>query len=412
MKLSRSASCLGIEVEFNVNDDGLCLYPFFFGYTNMAVKMALGEDKFVFHTWGVYGTGRVKSRVVYWWDMNPITSYLELAIKKNASDIHLVGGEIPMLRIQGELVEIENAPLAVEALEKEIFSLLTPEQKKRFETDWELDVGYGVGEARFRINVHRQEGRIGLSARLIPKQIPNPDELRFEPMLEELPNLLDGLVLVVGPTGHGKSTTIASMIEQINGSRKAHIMTIEDPIEFIFEDKKSLIEQREIGVDTHSFAEALKHVLRQDPNVILVGEMRDPETIATVLTAAETGHLVFSTLHTSSAAEAVERIIDVFDGSKQRQILTQLSVVLRAIVAQQLVPAKNGDLVAAREILVNTPAVASLIKENNIAQIRSAIQTGAKDGMVTLENSLKALVEAGLIDEDISKKRGGRQKKV
>ena len=320
--------------------------------------------------------------------------------------------EIPMLRIQGELVEIENAPLAVEALEKEIFSLLTPEQKKRFETDWELDVGYGVGEARFRINVHRQEGRIGLSARLIPKQIPNPDELRFEPMLEELPNLLDGLVLVVGPTGHGKSTTIASMIEQINGSRKAHIMTIEDPIEFIFEDKKSLIEQREIGVDTHSFAEALKHVLRQDPNVILVGEMRDPETIATVLTAAETGHLVFSTLHTSSAAEAVERIIDVFDGSKQRQILTQLSVVLRAIVAQQLVPAKNGDLVAAREILVNTPAVASLIKENNIAQIRSAIQTGAKDGMVTLENSLKALVEAGLIDEDISKKRGGRQKKV
>jgi twitching motility protein PilT len=202
------------------------------------------------------------------------------------------------------------------------------------------------------------------------------------------------------------------MVEEINKTRKAHIITVEDPIEFEFEDKESLVEQREIGVDTKSFAEALKHVLRQDPNVILVGEMRDPETISTVLTAAETGHLVFSTLHTSSAAEAVERIVDVFDGSKQKQVLTQLSGVLRAIVAQQLIPGKGGIRVAAREILINTPAIASLIKENNIAQIRSAIQTGAKDGMVTMENSLKALVKDGLIDEDTAERRSGRQRKI
>ncbi|MBP9695084.1 MAG: PilT/PilU family type 4a pilus ATPase [Candidatus Magasanikbacteria bacterium] len=344
--------------------------------------------------------------------MQPITSYLKIAIEKNASDLHLVAGESPMIRTQGELSSLEDEVLPAKQLETEIFSLLTAEQKKRFEDELELDISHAVGETRFRINVHMQEGGIGLAARLIPKQIPGPDELRFEPTLRELPNLLDGLVLVVGPTGHGKSTTIASMIEEINKTRKSHIITIEDPIEFAFENKESLIEQREIGVDTHSFAEALKHVLRQDPNVILVGEMRDPETISTVLTAAETGHLVFSTLHTSSAAEAVERIVDVFDGSKQKQILTQLSSVLRAIVSQQLIPAKNGGRVAAREILINTPAVASLIKENNIAQLRSAIQTGVHDGMVTMENSMKALIKDDLIDEEIAERRTGRQKKV
>jgi len=202
------------------------------------------------------------------------------------------------------------------------------------------------------------------------------------------------------------------VIEEINKSRKAHIITVEDPVEFLFEDKESLIEQREIGLDTKSFAEALKHVLRQDPNVILVGEMRDPETISTVLTAAETGHLVFSTLHTSSAAEAVERIVDVFEGPKQQQVLIQLSSVLRAVVAQQLIPGKDGSRVAAREILINTPSVANLIKENNIAQIKSAIQTGAKDGMITMENSLKQLEKEGLIDAEMADKRMGRQRKI
>ena len=224
--------------------------------------------------------------------------------------------------------------------------------------------------------------------------------------------LLDGLVLVTGPTGSGKTTTIASMIEEINKNRKAHIITIEDPVEFMYEDKKSLIEQREIGVDTKSFANALKHVLRQDPNVILVGEMRDPETIATVLTAAETGHLVFSTLHTPSAAEAVERIVDVFEGSKQKQILIQLSSVLRGVVSQQLVPSKDGGRVPAREILINTPAVANLVRNNEIGQIKSAIQTGAKEGMSTMENSVKKLVKEGLITEEIAENRVGTSKKV
>jgi len=223
---------------------------------------------------------------------------------------------------------------------------------------------------------------------------------------------IDGLVLVVGPTGHGKSTTIASLLEEINRTRKAHIITIEDPVEFVFREKQSLIEQREIGVDTHSFADALKHVLRQDPNVILVGEMRDPETIATVLTAAETGHLVFSSMHAPSAAEAVERIVDVFEGSRQKQVLTQLAAVLRAVVAQQLLPRRGRGRVAAREILMNTAAVASLIRDNNIAQIRNAIQTGAREGMVTMDNSIKALLDEGLIDADVVGRRVSRQRKV
>lgn len=344
--------------------------------------------------------------------MAGIKAYFQQAIKSNASDLHLVAEEKPIIRVEGELQEISESVLPAKDLEDAILGLLTSEQKKRFQEELELDMAYEVDGTRFRVNVHRQEGNIGLAARLIPKEIPTIDELRFEPALRGFPNLLDGLVLVVGPTGHGKSTCLAAMIEEINKSRKAHIITAEDPIEFMFKEKNSLIEQREVGVDTKSFGAALKHILRQDPNVILVGEMRDPETIATVLTAAETGHLVFSTLHTSSAAEAVERIVDVFEGAKQKQILIQLGSVLRAVVAQQLVPAKKGGRVAAREILINTPAVANLIKENNIAQIKSAIQTGAKDGMVTMENSLKALEKEGLISSDTVEKRVGRQKKL
>jgi twitching motility protein PilT len=208
------------------------------------------------------------------------------------------------------------------------------------------------------------------------------------------------------------STTIASLVEEINKTRKAHIVTVEDPIEFVFENKQSLIEQREVGTDTESFAAALKYVLRQDPNVIVVGEMRDPETIATVLTAAETGHLVFSTLHTSSAAEAIERIVDVFEGTKQKQVLIQLAAVLRIVVAQQLVPSKDDGRVPAREILVNTPAVANLVRENNIAQLKSVIQTGSKEKMVSMENSLKALVKGGWVSEEVAENRMGMNKKV
>ncbi len=344
--------------------------------------------------------------------MPTIASYFTEVMKAQASDLHLVVGEAPTLRIQGELTPLKEETVGEKSLETFIGSLLNVEQKKKFNEEMEMDVSYEADGARFRINLHRQEGKLGLAARLIPKNIPTPEQLRFEPILTDFTNLLDGLVLVVGPTGQGKSTTLASMIEEVNKNRKTHIVTIEDPIEFLFEEKKSLIEQREVGIDTLSFAAALKHVLRQDPNVILVGEMRDPETIATVLTAAETGHLVFSTLHASTAAEAVERIVDVFEGPKQRQVLIQLSAVLRGVVAQQLIPTPDGKRVAAREILVNNTAVANLIRENNIAQIQSAIQTGAKDGMISMENSLKQLVKEGLVDKETAERRMGRQRRV
>lgn len=341
-----------------------------------------------------------------------IHSFFKEAVKKDASDVHLVGGELPMLRVEGELIELDGKQLPNKELETAIFSLISKEQAEKYRADKELDFGYELDGTRFRVNLHQQQDNIGLAARLIPAEVPSPEDLRFEPALLDLGKLLDGLVLITGPTGCGKSTTIASIIEEINKNRKAHIVTVEDPIEFIFKDKKSLIEQREVGNDTKSFASALKYVLRQDPNVIFVGEMRDPETIATALTAAETGHLVFSTLHTPSAAEAVERIVDVFEGAKQKQILIQLAGVLRAVVAQQLVPAKDGGRVSVREILINTPAVANLIRENNIAQIKSAIQTGAKDGMVSMENSLKALVKEGWISEETVNNRTLRNKRV
>ncbi len=325
-------------------------------------------------------------------------------IQKKASDIHLVGEELPMLRIDGELIEISEEKIDNDELEEVLSIILTNEQKRRFMEENDLDIGYEIEGVRFRINLHRQDKKIGLAARIIPSEVPTPEELAFEETVLKISEFNDGLVLVTGPTGSGKSTTIASIIEQINKNKKAHIITIEDPIEFVFKDKKSLVEQREVGVDTKSFASALKYVLRQDPDIIFVGEMRDAETISTVLTAAETGHLVFSTLHTSSAAEAVERIVDVFDGSKQRQILIQLSSVLRGVVAQQLLPKKDGGRVAVREILINTPAVANLIKENNINQIKSAIQTGAKDGMITMEKALENLVDKKVIDKEVAEK--------
>lgn len=344
--------------------------------------------------------------------MQKLDTYFQEAIKQEASDLHLVGGELPMVRIEGELKEIDDKPLDNKELLEEVFGLLTKEQKDKYVQEKELDISYSAGEVRFRVNLHQQSDNIGLSARVIPAEIPTPEDLRFEPTLLDMTKLLDGLVLITGPTGSGKTTTIASMIEEINKTRKAHIISIEDPIEFLFKDKKSLIEQREVGTDTNSFANALKYVLRQDPNVIVVGEMRDPETIATALTAAETGHLVFSTLHTPTAAEAVERIVDVFEGSKQKQVLIQLSAVLRGVVAQQLLPAKDGGRVPAREILINTPAVANLIRNNEVGQIKSAIQTGAKDGMETMENSVKKLVKEGWVTEEVAERRVGANKKA
>lgn len=342
--------------------------------------------------------------------MKPLSYYFDYAIKEGASDLHLVAHEKPVIRVQGELVPIAETVLGEKELEVAVLAILDPADKKRFDVEHDLDIGHTYKQVRFRINVHRQEESMGFSARLVPTDIPTAETLRFEEPMYEATKLIDGLVLVVGPTGNGKSTTIARMVEEINMSRSAHIITIEDPIEFVFESKKSLIEQRELGGDTPSFASALKHVLRQDPNIIMVGEMRDPETIATALTAAETGHVVFSTLHTSSAAEAIERIVDVFEGPKQKQVLIQLSSVLRLVIAQQLLPGVNNARIVAREILVNTPAVANLIRENNIAQMASAIQTGAKNGMITMEQSVKLLYKEGLISEETARNRIGRDR--
>lgn len=342
--------------------------------------------------------------------MKPLSYYFEYAIKQGASDLHLIAHEKPVVRVHGELSPIAETELGEKELESAILAILDATGKKKFDVEHDLDFGYSHKDVRFRINIHRQEQSMGLSARLVPTEIPTAEALRFEQPLYEATKMIDGLVLVVGPTGNGKSTTIARMIEEINNSRNAHIITIEDPIEFVFTSKKGLVEQRELGGDTPSFASALKHVLRQDPNVIMVGEMRDPETIATALTAAETGHLVFSTLHTSSAGEAIERIVDVFEGQKQKQVLIQLSSVLRYVIAQQLLPSTDGTRIVAREVLVNTPGVANLIRENNIAQLVSAIQTGAKNGMLSMEQSVKWLLKEKLISEEIAHNRMGRDK--
>lgn len=332
--------------------------------------------------------------------MKKIKKYFDEAVKKKASDILLASGEKPFIRVDGDLLSLEDKKIEASELKLDLLSLLNIDQKKRFEEEMELDFSYEYNNSRFRVNFHYQEGGIAMSARLIPAKIPSPEEIRLEENLLKLVNLESGLVLVVGATGNGKSTTIATILEEINKHKKEHIITIEDPIEFVFESKESMIEQREIGIDTKSFANALKHVLRQNPDIIFIGEMRDPETIATALTAAETGHLVFSTLHTFNAAETIKRIIDVFEGPKQKQVLVQLSSVLRVVVAQKLIKAKSGRQVVAREILVNNTAIANMIKENNLAQIYSAIQTGAKDGMKTLENSIKELVKSGIIEEE------------
>jgi len=341
-----------------------------------------------------------------------LKNYFREALKAGASDLHLVGDELPRIRIQGELKALSDKPLSAKELESSIEETVAKDQWAIFSRDMELDFAHEQDGVRFRINLHREDGKIGMAARLIPATIPTPKDLVFEPALLSIPEMLDGLVIVTGPTGCGKTTTLAAIVEQINSTRNAHIVTVEDPIEFIFEDKLSLIEQREVGGDTKSFAAALKYVLRQDPNVILVGEMRDPETIAMALTAAETGHLVLSTLHTSTAAEAIERIVDVFEGARQKQVLLQLSASLRMVVAQELLPTKKDGRVPAREILVNTQGVANLIKENNINQIKSAIQTGAKDGMVTMENSIKQLLKDDVISEEVAENRSLRHKKV
>lgn len=335
-----------------------------------------------------------------------LRDYFKIAIDQHASDLHLVAGAYPTLRVQGNLERISGEEILDNSfLGIEIKKLLDDNLWQNFLEKKELDFSYEFFGKRFRINLHHQREQLALTARLILTSSPDPVWLGFNETIFNLAKLRDGLVLVTGPSGCGKSTTLAAMIEIINKSRGAHIITIEDPIEYVFQNDKSLIEQREIGSDTLTFANALKYSLRQDPNVIMVGEMRDPETIAAALTAAETGHLVISTLHTSSAADSVARIVDSFPPHQQAQVINQLSMSLRGIISQQLLPKVNGGLVAAREIMINNQAVANLIRRNQTSQIMSIIQTSAKDGMIPMNKAIDQLVEQGIISFETATNR-------
>lgn len=332
-----------------------------------------------------------------------IASYFKQAIEMNASDLHLAAGSIPALRIGGELIKLNHGIVENEDLEQAVTALVDKKTMEKFARHRELDFSQEFFGSRFRINLHYQEGKIGLTARLVPKNVPDPKELDFDEVIYKLTHLKDGLILVTGPSGSGKSTTLACMIDIINKERRANIVTIEDPIEYLFKEEQSIIEQRELGHDTVSFASALKYALRQDPNVIMLGEMRDVETISAALTAAETGHLVISTLHTSTASETISRIVDVFPSHQQQQILNQLASTLRAVIAQQLMPKLGGGRVAAREIMINNSAIANLIRRNQMGQLYSVIQTSQRDGMITMNKAIDKLLRDNLISEDVAR---------
>ncbi len=324
---------------------------------------------------------------------------LQAVAEKNASDLHLVPGHPPTLRIHGNLTPIEKNPLSSEKTKDLIFSLLNESQQKKFEEEKELDIPFEIkGVARFRVNIHYAQGGVCASLRLVPPTIPTLDELRLPKIVEEFSKEPRGLVLVTGPTGSGKTTTQACMLDVINHNFAKHIITIEDPIEYTHKPIKSIIEQREVGNDTLSFSEALKRVLRQDPDVILIGEMRDLETIRTAITAAETGHLVISTLHTNDSAQSIDRIIDVFPPHQQNQVRMQLSLVLMGIVSQQLIPRRdNNGLILAVEILKANSGIRNLIRKSQTHEINSMIEIGAKYGMQSMDSSIKKLYNQKLI---------------
>lgn len=321
------------------------------------------------------------------------------AIQRNASDLHLTIDMPPILRIDGDLIPLDEPPFSAEELKKMIYGTLTDTQKVQFEEEKELDFSLAMtGLDRFRVNVHIQRNCVEAAFRRVPLFIPSMEELCLPPAAAMLARKMDGLVLVTGPTGMGKSTTLASMIQLINTERKCMIMSIEDPIEFLHTNKKSVIKQREVYRDTHSFPEALKRCLRQDPDVIVVGEMRDLETISTALTAAETGHLVFATLHTPDAPQTVERIIDVFPPHQQHQVRQQLAASIQGVISQRLLLKAGGKgRIMAAEVMIATPAIRNLIREGAVEQMITSIQTGAQYGMKTMDRSLKELLDAGQI---------------
>jgi twitching motility protein PilT len=341
-----------------------------------------------------------------------INDLLALVVQWHGSDLHLTAGSPPVVRVNGDLRPIPEMPvLNGSQIRQMVYSILTQKQREKFEKDLELDTSYALpGKGRFRVNVFLQRDSVGCVMRAIPYDVIDFDSLGVPPAVRSWAYLPRGLILITGPTGSGKSTTLASLIDIVNRERSVHIMTVEDPIEFLHDHKRSLINQREVGEDTHSFAAALKHVLRQDPDVILVGEMRDLETISTALTAAETGHLVFATLHTQDAPQSIDRVIDVFPAHQQQQVRVQLASALQGICTQQLVPTRDGQSRAiACEVMVATPAVRNLIREGKTHQIYSMLQSGGRYGMVQMDMSLVQLVRSGRISQDMALERCGNE---
>ncbi len=337
-----------------------------------------------------------------------ITKLLEFTHQQEASDLHISAGEPPMMRIHGSMKKVKMPPLTSEQTHAMIYDIMGDSQRKHFEEHSELDFSMQLGEiARFRVNVFRQNRGLGAVFRKIPFEILSLEQLGMPPILGDLTNREKGLVLVTGPTGSGKSTTLAAMIDVINNTKEGHILTIEDPIEFIHKSKKCLVNQREVGPHTHAFSNALRAALREDPDYILVGEMRDLETIQLALTAAETGHLVFGTLHTSSAPKTVDRVIDVFPPNQQAQVRAMFSESIQAIITQTLCRKTGGGRVAALEILLGTTAVRNLIREGKIHQLPSTMQTSQQKGMQTLEMHLIELVDRGLISREVAIEKTG-----
>lgn len=329
-----------------------------------------------------------------------IVDLLKQAHEQGASDLHISVGSPPMLRVHGALQALGEEIVTSEGSLAMASALLTPEQRERFDANGEIDFSYEVeGYSRHRINAYRQRGKVSIAIRTIPTAIPSLQQLQLPPVVGQLVHKHQGLVLVTGPTGSGKSSTLAAMIDNINRTQKRHIVTLEDPIEFLHAHASSVVDQREVGSDTKSFSNGLRAALRQDPDVILVGEMRDLETISAAVTAAETGHLVFATLHTTDAPQTVDRIIDAFPAHQQGQIRMQLAAVLLAVISQRLLPRPGGKgRACATEILMNTPAVANLIRTEKVHQIKSVMQTGRAQGMHTLDASLRDLMAQGLVD--------------
>jgi twitching motility protein PilT len=337
-----------------------------------------------------------------------VAELLERVLELGASDLHLTAGARPAVRVNGRLGQLEDYPVLVpNETQAMIYSILTQRQRERLEGELELDCAHALpGRARFRLNVYFQRDAIGAAFRLIPGEIKPLEELGIPPQVAALAHLARGFVLVTGPTGSGKSTTLASLVDLANRERTDHIMTVEDPIEFLHQHKRCLVNQREVGEDTRSFTSALKHVLRQDPDVILVGELRDLETISIALTAAETGHLVFATLHTQDAPQTIERVIDVFPTGQQQQVRVQLAGALQGVVCQQLLPTVDGKgRAAAVEVMMATPAIRNLIREGKTHQIYSALQAGRSHGMQTMDQSLAQLVQSGYVAYELGLER-------